>query len=164
MAKPHVKTISTHAPRAGSDPTAVIITETDDKFQPTLPVRGATERDFIIRQGEKISTHAPRAGSDWASRVIFASPSYFNPRSPCGERLQTSCLRFQCFSFQPTLPVRGATGTGGVTYYLCNISTHAPRAGSDSNGYTFDYNTGDFNPRSPCGERPSPESCAETFY
>ena len=34
-------------------------------------------------------------------------------------------------AFQPTLPVRGATGSTNDVIHLLTISTHAPRAGSD---------------------------------
>ena len=57
-----------------------------EKFQPTLPARGAT-----------------------AFGAVTISYCHFNPRSPHGER------RFRGFSidavwrFQPTLPARGAT-------------------------------------------------------
>ena len=146
--------ISTHAPRAGSDP---------------LPP--------CSEQPCTISIHAPRAGSDVQKQSCPRSGRYFNPRSPCGERqgpalgtgLQITISihapragsdkwpyhtrgcpkRFQStlpvrgatriislfpivwYGFQSTLPVRGATGKVPVT-----IQAHR-----------------NFNPRSPCGER-----------
>ena len=78
--------------------------------------------------------------------------------------------------FQPTLPARGATCIGGFSGYHLQISTHAPRTGSDlqenairvvglisthaprtgsdiaGTGGEYDF-TKDFNPRSPHGER-----------
>ena len=80
--------------------------------------------------------------------------------------------------FQPTLPVRGATLLGVGVAASIPISTHAPRAGSDYladmaeqsaeifqptlpvRGATLNgiksrtAQLHDFNPRSPCGERP----------
>ena len=79
------------------------------KFQPTLPARGATvwvdkdlfrDDDFNPRSphGERqpsrfseyktwrISTHAPRTGSDRIHDVHCKRFDYFNPRSPHGER------------------------------------------------------------------------------
>ena len=50
--------------------------------------------------------------------------------------------------------MRGATGKGFKSIRLCQISIHAPHAGSDRNGVGFTVDGGDFNPRSPCGERP----------
>ena len=35
-----------------------------EEFQSTLPARGATEIDDIMKRGEEISIHAPRTGSD----------------------------------------------------------------------------------------------------
>ena len=58
-----------------------------NKFQPTLPVRGATH-------------HHP---------ILIRPVINFNPRSPCGERLNAFDLRACLDQFQPTLPVRGAT-------------------------------------------------------
>ena len=80
--------ISTHAPRAGSDvakqtwsshhmrfqPTLpvrgatlhfALVGHVCHQFQPTLPVRGATNLNLIRVNQRTISTHAPRAGSDY---------------------------------------------------------------------------------------------------
>ena len=55
--------------------------------------------------------------------------------------------------FQSTLPVRGATVNLTTVVAIAVISIHAPRAGSDiTSPQTMDA-TGNFNPRSPCGER-----------
>ena len=86
-----------------------------------------------------ISIHAPRVGSD-APEVTRAE------REPI---------------FQSTLPVWGATASFLGSQLLEMISIHAPRVGSDRDDsitFTRDKN---FNPRSPCGERPgqSPRSC-----
>ena len=37
------------------------------------------------------------------------------------------------------------------------ISIHAPRVGSDCNLFILKYPHSHFNPRSPCGERPTPD-------
>ena len=88
--------ISTHAPRAGSDrhdwtgnrkavqfqPTLPVRgatqlwekREQDEIFQPTLPVRGATSLLQARAGSEVISTHAPRAGSDPRSRFSCRRP------------------------------------------------------------------------------------------
>ena len=54
--------ISTHTPRAGSDPSK--------RVQEQLPF---------------ISTHTPRAGSDQTTLKYILVTKYFNPHSPCGE-------------------------------------------------------------------------------
>ena len=79
------------------------------KFQPTLPMRGATLEVFSYADTPNISTHAPHAGSDL---------------TPAFQR------RHQC-RFQPTLPMRGATVDCTVFQHADCISTHAPHAGSD---------------------------------
>ena len=126
-----IRPISTHAPRAGSDP----------------------KGSYTVSPG-LISTHAPRAGSDLRLQKPSARDSHFNPRSPCGERQFAACLldtvlyisthapragsdssspalSASLAPFQPTLPVRGATRNGQGDRSHEHFSTHAPRAGSD---------------------------------
>ena len=99
----------------------------------------------------------------------------FNPRSPCGERRFDSREKWSRAMFQPTLPLRGATGLifalermrevsthaplagSDLARALTNaeefVSTHAPLAGSDYAGIAAVITHSGFNPRSPCGER-----------
>ena len=151
LVKSH-KTISTHAPRTGSDsmvrpyrlaaeyfnprsphgerrftPTT---TERSSSFQPTLPARGATPRASAPAYTSTISTHAPRTGSDRR-----------RPRVPLGTQISTHAPR-----------------TGSDRHRAANapdtlISTHAPRTGSDQADGIPAPVVGDFNPRSPHGER-----------
>ena len=147
------------------------------EFQFTLPLQGATA---CGRKGDAsivISIHAPLAGSDCRRDLENTSSPDFNPRSPCGER---PYWRVRCFIlslFQSTPPMRGATvrmliediltlisihaplaGSDGADIVDINIarhiSTHAPHAGSDTNFFQQGPRHLDFNPRSPCGERP----------
>ena len=55
--------------------------------------------------------------------------------------------------FQPTLPLRGATGRKIANVRHRWVSTHAPLAGSDTWGASPTASRSSFNPRSPCGER-----------
>ena len=57
-------------------------------------------------------------------------------------------------SFQSTLPVWGATFTSSRSFFKSKISIHAPRVGSDKFIIWYDGQKFNFNPRSPCGERP----------
>ena len=122
-------------------------------FQPTLPARGATAFKFPAANrygyfnprsphGERrssfkcfpissISTHAPRTGSDKSARASRSRLCNFNPRSPHGERLSARYQRAIIRRFQPTLPARGATRLQVQRVRAGNISTHAPRTGSD---------------------------------
>ena len=79
----------------------------------------------------QISIHAPRVGSDFL--MLWNIPF----------RLQ----------FQSTLPVWGATVPNRLTWNHWKISIHAPRVGSDSFQIKPRARNGNFNPRSPCGER-----------
>ena len=55
--------------------------------------------------------------------------------------------------FQSTLPARGATRLGSICRVAMPISIHAPRTGSDPSSNGLIWVQGDFNPRSPHGER-----------
>ena len=111
-----------------------------------------------------------------AAASTYHSGYYFNPRSPCGERQVQSCLRQLRKYFNPRSPC-------GERHYLSrakvnrfDISIHALLAESDSDDFPVEYPVDisihallaesdttyidgskiqtDFNPRSPCGERP----------
>ena len=168
-------TISTHAPRTGSDP--------------SCRPRRSWRSDFNPR-----SPHGERHSGSWSA----AGAGDFNPRSPHGERLgdggvfdvrrlfqptlpargathvnafiaraglisthapRTGSDLFNIFNyvrfllFQPTLPARGATSFVEPLEVLFAISTHAPRTGSDYRYLMLAYIERNFNPRSPHGER-----------
>jgi len=103
-----------------------------ERFQSTLPARGATSRlvgqdcrgsRFNPRspRGErptigccpmvpiKVSIHAPRAGSDESLKAELGDLVCFNPRSPRGERPFLPDPPGTVPLFQSTLPARGAT-------------------------------------------------------
>ena len=102
-------------------------------FQSTLPVWGATIYGLRTGSCTGISIHAPRVGSD-------------NTRS---FELQTKR------PFQSTLPVWGATNHRTEKDQPKQISIHAPRVGSDGAIIKISIGVPNFNPRSPCGERPA---------
>ena len=103
-----------------------------------------------------ISIHAPRAGSDSPTASTRRSAIYFNPRSPCGERRSFSWGSFQLKSFQSTLPVRGATGIASGDFRgEDGFQSTLPVRGATKPARSFRRIFPDFNPRSPCGERPS---------
>ena len=104
------------------------------KFQSTLPAGGATRKGYDMEYlYVLISIHAPRGGSDplgSMAPVITMNISIHAPRG--GSDVNTIIDCGAVYPFQSTLPAGGAT----------------PAA--DSTGTTG----GDFNPRSPRGERP----------
>ena len=147
-------TISTHAPRTGSDrcvgacyaelkhfnprsphgerPIAPQAPGAFRRFQPTLPARGATRtlNNQIARAF--ISTHAPRTGSDFR-RVLRQKCVRISTHAP-----RTGSDRpLDPFAGRPALISTHAprTGSDQPDIAVCVnrlISTHAPRTGSDS--------------------------------
>ena len=124
--------ISTHAPLAGRDIVIGVKVCLSPSFQPTRPLRGATERTSPPsartrhfnprapcgarhRLGSnwlwdlRISTHAPLAGRDFWP---FQSQAHvhISTHAPLAGRDSTACSSFDLdFTFQPTRPLRGAT-------------------------------------------------------
>ena len=147
-------------------------------FQSTLPVRGATALkknrfllypDFNPRSpcGERlrgnyhlkhitdISIHAPRAGSDLLLYYIsMYQKKNFNPRSPCGERPFVSKNNIISAIFQSTLPVRGATPHKRRIITNTTFQSTLPVRGATVERALVHEDCRNFNPRSPCGERP----------
>ena len=102
-------------------------------FQSTLPGWGAT-----------------------ASRAIPSGmESDFNPRSPDGERQSVSACNVFTNLISIHAPRMGSDmGKPTLPITLTMISIHAPRMGSDRVRPRCRGLLGDFNPRSPDGERP----------
>ena len=59
--------------------------------------------------------------------------------------------------FQPTRPLRGATGREAQAEGISGISTHAPLAGRDRRPGLPSPPSPHFNPRAPCGARRTPQ-------
>ena len=167
--------ISIHAPRGGSDRPDTASSALEFHFNPRSP--WGERRRFkscLFRQkhfnprspwGERphlpgllvhfdcISIHAPRGGSDCRYRSGDGGLFHFNPRSPWGERHAQGLQRFWTRKFQSTLPVGGATPDIPFDAVTAGISIHAPRGGSDILRAFSVFGLGNFNPRSPWGER-----------
>ena len=79
-----------------------------------------------------VSTHAPLAGSDGRFRATARWPSVSTHAPLAGSDQIIEHRTWRKSSFQPTLPLRGATSPGSTATAM-RVS---------------------FNPRSPCGERP----------
>ena len=136
MQQQFLQSISIHALCAGSDIWTTSTRRTMPHFNPRSP---CGERPLIAR--------------------CTVPENHFNPRSPCGERRVGWFCEGLDWRFQSTLPVRGATVPPPLQADppTLGISIHAPRAGSDKASLLPSVNTGYFNPRSPCGERPRTE-------
>ena len=147
-------------------------------FQSTHPLRGATTVYVPPKKLAKISIHAPLAGCDADERANKAMAINFNPRTPCGVRPQSNAETERQEQFQSTHPLRGATRWNattttkqcafqsthpmrGATDFLLDIilgvtiSIHAPARGATRSATTGAHTFRHFNPRTPCGVRPS---------
>ena len=169
--------ISTHAPLAGRDRNALAGLRNRTLFQPTRPLRGATiscnsSRDTAIFQPTRplrgatiagtrlvrvIPDFNPRApcGARRSLAILQGIPPYFNPRAPCGARQRCPPCSGVQWLFQPTRPLRGATRFFLRPLPISEISTHAPLAGRDQGHGQVSPIWIYFNPRAPCGARPS---------
>ncbi len=127
-----------------------------NRFQPTLPARGATASAAWSSSRLRISTHAPRTGSDQSDCRIASCHADFNPRSPHGERHRTVMQKEgRRLRFQPTLPARGATFTERPAIRDVGFQPTLPARGATIAFYTVRKRFWYFNPRSPHGERHS---------
>jgi len=101
---------------------------------------------------------------------------YFNPLSPCGERhvagsqkntgsrfqstlpmrgeTPAKTVNYETLVFQSTLPMRGETPWDGVFYFERGFQSTLPMRGETMTACTASSRYADFNPLSPCGERP----------
>ena len=101
------------------------------EFQPTRPLRGATEQNEPEQVDEKISTHAPLAGRD-IQPGLGREEQHISTHAPLAGRDKI------------IVPESGTE----------RISTHAPLAGRDHcTGGNDEYENLYFNPRAPCGAR-----------
>ena len=147
--------ISTHAPHAGSDTATITARATKAHFNPHLLCgrRLVSRLDGAMSQNFNPRSPCGERHARWTSFSFRHSD--FNPRSPCGER------RFPCFDisllqlFQPTLPMRGATRKPQepVAHFL--FQPTLPMRGATRLILLQEQLNQYFNPRSPCGERPS---------
>ena len=124
-------------------------------FNPRAPCGARQLQDIRnIRINEFQSTR-PVWGATWAYGLCPVPSWRFNPRAPCGARRQISVCIVPDRPFQSTRPMRGATGTEQCGCPPEAVSIHAPHAGRDAHRGVLRSSRGGFNPRAPCGARPS---------
>ena len=152
-----ISAISTHAPLAGRDQ--------------------ADKRERV--REPSISTHAPLAGRDNKQSRNASLRIEFQPTRPLRGATIAFLIHVTVVTFQPTRPLRGATKCRFAAGRRSKISTHAPLAGRDCPGQLLPrllhaisthaplagrdmvlrfspHSSDNFNPRAPCGARPSP--------
>ena len=169
--------ISIHAPLTGSDGYLFADGEIADVFQSTLPLRGATAalRSFYSfwsyfnprsPYGERpalseyrrvmlyFNPRSPYGERRYTGKKVEREMYNFNPRSPYGERPGMTIKILGPFRFQSTLPLRGATPTSKDWKRWRLFQSTLPLRGATIKKVCPIGHTGNFNPRSPYGERP----------
>ena len=132
-----------------------------------------------------ISIHAPLTGSDTEQPASSRMSIYFNPRSPYGERRALPPGEWPTWTFQSTLPLRGATPKSDMllstTIFQSTLPLRGATCGSRKKwtdkvfqstlplrGATLGrpvcfLTPCDFNPRSPYGERLGAVECFDDY-
>ena len=153
-----MRTISIHVPLAGHDERHIGITAPSGVFQSTCPLRGTTDRR------SPCGSHA----------------DHFNPRAPCGARRDAdndyakvspkisihvplaghdtarSAFRNLRSTISIHVPLAGHDiRQSRIEPVVFFISIHVPLAGHDRNSCLAPRPANNFNPRAPCGARPS---------
>ena len=107
-----------------------------------------------------ISIHALLAESDSSNRITTQTARHFNPRSPCGERLVCHLP----IPFVMGISIHALLAESDRVDLFpaprAAISIHALLAESDGLLSVPQLSSMDFNPRSPCGERPKDAAVA----
>ena len=147
--------VSTHAPLAGSDRAVRVRDPRAVRFQPTLPLRGATPPSLpAVSSSNLFQPTLPLRGATAPCPIRDGRRPSFNPRSPCGERRAAGGMTWRRHrSFNPRSPCGERHPHDFVRPDVRLVSTHAPLAGSDSWPRGSGRAARGFNPRSPCGER-----------
>ena len=134
---------------------------TENIFQSTRPMRGATLFPSSCRKRGNISIHAPHAGRDqeavadkytamefqstrpmrgatFLAKTKPISEEDFNPRAPCGARQMVCLFLLVDLLFQSTRPMRGATTVGAAapTCFLFQ-STRPMRGATPQTWYAY---------------------------
>ncbi len=183
--------ISIHAPRAGSDCNGcgwnipprnfnprspcgerlacrVPFISPPSVFQSTLPVRGATKLPNAYVTADKFQSTLPvRGATTWTGEGQLAYQIFQSTLPVRGATMTIPPSPWLPTAFQSTLPVRGAT----AAMVLLIRSTHRFQSTLPVRGATRQLARrpdlgGNFNPRSPCGERQmfSPAPCGASGY
>ena len=97
-----------------------------------------------------ISTHAPLAGRDERKNTVRTAIRNFNPRAPCGARPSVNRLSNEHTEFQPTRPLRGATGNGkNAEAILQRFQPTRPLRGATNSRHRCFVRTTSFQPTRP---------------
>ena len=125
------------------------------KFQPTRPLRGATNLSCgLCGKNKNFNPRAPCGARPTPTRSQCCRNGNFNPRAPCGAR-QNGLQIYQSWGrFQPTRPLRGAT-EHRVDHLVrqLDFNPRAPCGARRAVARAASQARNNFNPRAPCGAR-----------
>ena len=128
-------------------------------FNPRAPCGARLAANLGTIEMLYISTHAPLAGRDRPECPQGrCRRSYFNPRAPCGARPAAPGAEPPLHHISTHAPLAGRDMDDVVVIAPNKISTHAPLAGRDRPALHARRDLQYFNPRAPCGARPTPPS------
>ena len=145
--------ISIHAPLTGSDRVLSDFVCDAGDFNPRSPYGERRKCQISFPSGKRFQSTLPLRGATIAGDKYASARPDFNPRSPYGERPRPWKNWVFFRTFQSTLPLRGATIIMSPRPPPKRISIHAPLTGSDWFHLLQSAKGGNFNPRSPYGER-----------
>ena len=101
-----------------------------------------------------ISIHAPRTGSDRTAYLLQLGCINFNPRSPHGERRNPGVFFQAKFDISIHAPRTGSDAPSPDPNNYQQFQSTLPARGATKHADSSWACAGDFNPRSPHGERP----------
>ena len=146
--------ISIHAPLAGCDYGRFLLLRVVNNFNPRTPCGVRQNRRRKRAHAFNFNPRTP-CGVRLAENDTDATQNDFNPRTPCGVRPDRANRSESMSLFQSTHPLRGATQNDIDALRAAVISIHAPLAGCDPDVGRDGGSFGHFNPRTPCGVRPT---------
>ena len=105
-----------------------------------------------------VSVHALLAECDRPMPAVMCLTGSFNPRTPCGVRPSWERVSGPERGFQSTHSLRSATFSARYFFHSVLVSIHALLAECDFLRVTPRSSWYCFNPRTPCGVRPTTRS------
>ena len=128
--------------------------ENPGAFQPTRPLRGATEAPSLHSWEDVFQPTRPLRGATSSARSTATRARNFNPRAPCGARLPRRSQYPPKPHISTHAPLAGHDAEGGVnTQGETTFQPTRPLRGTTRESFVSDWVLSYFNPRAPCGAR-----------
>ena len=127
----------------------------DMTFQSTHSLRSATHNEGDSTTLEDVSIHALLAECDNMAKPFCPVKRGFNPRTPCGVRHDSDDMATFLREVSIHALLAECDGSGILSLVLFAVSIHALLAECDALVADYNWQGQRFNPRTPCGVRPS---------